>query len=580
MAEDDAVASEAFEQASSIMVVLDTDGTVRRINDRGCQVLGYDRSTLLGTDWFETVVPEDSAFGLTDVLARVRADDECDIHENAVRTEDGHVRVVKWHVTGHRNDDGRLTHLLVSGTDITDLVETKRRLRRYEQTVESSTNLLAAVDREYRYVLANRGYRAFHGLGETIADDLTVEDVLGTEQFQAVKPNIDRALAGESTTYDTELTGADGRDRTFNVRYFPLEDDDGTIQGAVAALRDVTERRERERRRREVRDTFEELFHAINDAVFVHDLDGRFLAVNDTARDRLGYDDGELLGMTPWDIDTADHAGSIDGRIETIRDQGELTFETTHVTKSGERRPVEITASLVTYFGTEAILSVARDISERQERERQLRREVDRLDEFASVISHDLRNPLNVAQGRLTLAAEACESDHLDAVDGALDRMAAIIDDTLTLARQGKTVGETEPVAVADLLRQCWQSVATAAVTYELVDEFVLRADRDRLRQVFENLVRNTVEHAGSDTTVRIGRIGTDGFYVEDDGRGLPETDAERVFEAGFTTQDRGTGFGLTIVRQIAEAHGWAVTATTSETGGARFEFTDVEFAD
>ncbi|MFB6129058.1 MAG: nitrogen regulation protein NR(II), partial [Halorhabdus sp.] len=373
----------------------------------------------------------------------------------------------------------------------------------------------------------------------------------------------------------------DGERRAFHVRYFPLEDADGTVQGAVASLRDVTERRERERKRQETMDTFEELFHGINDAVFVHDLDGHFLAVNETVCERLGYDESELVGKTPWDLDAEEHTDAIEDRIETIREAGELTFETVHVTKSGERIPVEITSSLVTYFGEEAILSVARDITDRKQRERQLEREVDRLAEFAGVISHDLRNPLNVAQSRLTLAAEECDTDHehLAPIERALDRMEAIIEDTLTLARQGETVGETEPVHTADVVGQCWDAVATGEASLEIVEEFTICADRDRLRHVFENLFRNAIEHGGEDVTIRIGRL-DGGFYVADDGPGIDPDDRESIFEPGFSTQDGGTGFGLTIVRQIAEAHGWTVTVTDADGGGARFEFTDVEIVE
>jgi len=578
MATEDAVARQAFEKAATITVVLDVDGTVRRINDRGCQVLGYDRTELQGEDWFETVVPADSAIGLSTVLEGVEEDQEFDVHENTIRTEDGEIRYIKWHVRGLRDDAGEITDLLVSGSDVTEREETERQLRRYEQTVESSTDLLAAIDDEYTYVLTNRRYRELYGM-DGRATGSYVADVIGRDRFEEIKPYIDRTLTGETIEYETELMGPDGDERAFHVQYFPLEDADRMIQGAVASLRDVTERRERERQRSETMDTFEGLFHGINDAVFVHDLDGRFLAVNETAHERLGYDEGELLGLTPWDIDAADVAGNIEERIEAIREAGELTFETVHVTKDNERLPVEITASLVTYFGEEAILSVARDVTERKERERQLEREIDRLAEFAGVISHDLRNPLNVAQGRLTLLTEEIESQHLEPIERALDRMEEIIEDTLTLARQGETVGGTEPVNVADVVGRCWDAVTTGATTLEIVEEFVIRADRDRLRHVIENLFRNAVEHGSEDVTIRIGRI-EDGFFVEDDGHGIRLEDRESVFEPGFTTRDRGTGFGLTIVRQIAEAHGWSVDVTEGDAGGARFEFDGVEIVE
>lgn len=104
----------------------------------------------------------------------------------------------------------------------------------------------------------------------------------------------------------------------------------------------------------------------------------------------------------------------------------------------------------------------------------------------------------------------------------------------------------------------------------------VIRADESRLRQVFENLIRNSIEHGGGDVTVRVGEL-ADGFYVEDDGPGIPSGERERIFEAGHSTGEDSTGFGLSIVKEIVEAHGWQISATEGAAGGARFEITGVE---
>jgi signal transduction histidine kinase len=153
--------------------------------------------------------------------------------------------------------------------------------------------------------------------------------------------------------------------------------------------------------------------------------------------------------------------------------------------------------------------------------------------------------------------------------------MEAIVEDTLTLARQGDTVAEAETVAIHDLIGRSWGTVDTAGATLEVADEFAIRGDPDRLRHVFENLFRNAVEHGGD--VVRVGLDGEDGFYVADDGPGIPPERREAVFEVGETSTTDGTGFGLTIVNRIAEAHGWTVSVTGGADGGARFEFDGVD---
>jgi signal transduction histidine kinase len=125
-------------------------------------------------------------------------------------------------------------------------------------------------------------------------------------------------------------------------------------------------------------------------------------------------------------------------------------------------------------------------------------------------------------------------------------------------------------------VRACWDLLDPAEATLEVDDAGSIRADEEALTRLLENLLDNVIDHAGAGVTVRVGTL-PDGFYVEDDGVGIPEADREAIFEPGFSTSAGGTGFGLVSVRQIALAHGWAVTVTESGAGGARFAFTDVE---
>jgi len=206
-------------------------------------------------------------------------------------------------------------------------------------------------------------------------------------------------------------------------------------------------------------------------------------------------------------------------------------------------------------------------------------RENARLDEFASIVSHDLRNPLNVAQGRLELAQLEHDTDHLDGVEDALDRMETLIEDLLAYAREGETVTDAEPVDLAGTVEWGMEGVDAEDATLDVRTTAVVRADESRLRQLLENLLRNAVEHGRGAVTVTVGDL-PDGFYVADDGPGIPETEREKVFESGYSTADEGTGLGLAIVQEIATAHGWDIDVTESRAGGARVEVTSVEFVE
>nr|WP_256474711.1 HAMP domain-containing sensor histidine kinase [Haloplanus sp. GDY1] len=186
-----------------------------------------------------------------------------------------------------------------------------------------------------------------------------------------------------------------------------------------------------------------------------------------------------------------------------------------------------------------------------------------------------------------------------------------------------------ESVPVGDLAENCWLNTETNGATLDVRTERTVRADRSRLQQLLENLLRNAVEHGSTsnqqnaddavehsstsnqqnagdavehsstsnqqnagdavehgstdtddDVTVTVGALDGDGFYVADDGPGIPEDEREDVFDAGHTTSTDGTGFGLSIVEQVVEAHGWTIEVTESAAGGARFEITGVDFVD
>ena len=215
------------------------------------------------------------------------------------------------------------------------------------------------------------------------------------------------------------------------------------------------------------------------------------------------------------------------------------------------------------------------DITEREEYRTELERQNERLEQFAATVSHDLRNPLNVATNRLELARDDgdTEHQHLDAVANAHTRMEALIEDVLSLARQGQPIDETESVQLSSIATQCWDLIETVDGDLVVDSDLTVTADGDRLQQLLENLFRNAIDHGGTDVTIRIGALDEEpGFYVADDGGGITPAERDTVFEYGHTTATDGTGFGLAIVNEIAEAHGWTVQITDSENGGARFE--------
>jgi signal transduction histidine kinase len=212
----------------------------------------------------------------------------------------------------------------------------------------------------------------------------------------------------------------------------------------------------------------------------------------------------------------------------------------------------------------------------RQRHTRELAERNERLETFASTVAHEIRNPLNVATGRLELAREAGGDRHFDAVSRELERIDRLVDDVLTLARTGDVTVDASPVELSSVAAACWRAVDAPEATLDVAADRDVVADEDRLTQLLANLLRNAVEHGGRDVTVTVGDL-DGGFYVADDGPGIPDAEREAVLETGAAGDDASTGLGLAVVKQVAAAHGWTVGVTDSEHGGARFEFRSVE---
>jgi len=400
--------------------------------------------------------------------------------------------------------------------------------------------------------------------------------------------------------------------------------DDPRIEGAVVYSRDVTERRERERELQEEKAFNEAALESVADFYWVIDPEGYVTRWSDVDGEVTGYSTEEAIGMHTSTFHPDEHVPKIQDTIEDIKREGSADVEADLLRKDGERVPYQFTGTALTDDDgqIQSLCGLGWDITEQKRREAELERQNERLKEFASMVSHDLRNPINVMEGRLDLAEETGDPEQFRRCREALDRMEGLIDDLLALGRQGAPVSDVERVDLAAITEACWRNVRTGGASLRVDAEETILADESRVKQLLENLFRNAaehsstssqsatddavehgssphspsedaiehgstsnqpeaddaVEHGGSEVSIVVGAI-EDGFFIADDGIGIPDDERDVVFERGYSTDDRGTGYGLAIVAEIADAHDWEIALAESESGGARFEITGVEFA-
>lgn len=309
------------------------------------------------------------------------------------------------------------------------------------------------------------------------------------------------------------------------------------------------------------------------------DEESNIVYANPAVEDILGYGPEELEGSSKMKIIPERLRPVHAEALRTYVESGERNvdwdgIELPALHKDGHEVPTLISLREHRHDGKRYFTGIIRDISERRKREEELSEQLSQLEEFAEFLAHDIRNPLSVAQGYTELAREQHDAPEMEQVAAALDRIDDLVDDVLALSRNGRYIGATETVDVERSAHVAWRHVDTGAGTFGIDDDLgTIEADESRFREFLGNLFGNAIDHAGDAVTVTMGALSEDdGFYVADDGPGIPSDERDRVFERGYTTHDDGTGYGLSIVRQIVHAHGWTIDVTESETGGASFE--------
>jgi len=431
--------------------------------------------------------------------------------------------------------------------------------------------------------------------------DRSVWDIYADESMASAVAGFDSGRQGSFGQQERTLIAADGERVDTLFRASPRVDEHGDVIGTIGLYVDITERKRRERTLERLHDVTRDLLRAETRAQVAE-------IITDAVRDALGYPrnlvrfvDGDELRP----VSITDAAERMLGERPVYRvgegtagrafaEEKTLIYDDVRSVDDGyDRQPVR--ASMFVPIGDHGILSVGdtdvgtfdrldRHLAEifaanaataltLLDRTRDLERQNDRLEEFASVVSHDLRTPLAVVDGSLELACARYDDEDLDRAARSLGRAFDLIEDLLALARQDDAL-DRHPVDLSAVAEACWQTADTPDATLVVADDCTIRADDRRLRRLLENLFRNSVEHGSTDSlTVTLGSLdGGAGFYVEDDGSGIPD-DGRDVFAAGYTTGTDGTGLGLAIVERIAAEHGWSVDAVAADGGGARFEF-------
>ncbi|MDY6764352.1 MAG: PAS domain-containing protein [Halobacteria archaeon] len=610
----------------------------------GClELTGYRPSELESDEilWGSDIThPDDRGNMWDEIQSALKRNERFEVTYR-IHTKDGEEKWVWEQGQGVYSPDGSVEALEGFITDITDMKLMEDKLREREEEVREERDRLSAlfenipdpvVNYEYEggEPMVRRVNSAFEEVfgydSEAIVGEPLDDLVVPPDKENEAKDLNEKVDQGNRLEVEVRRKTSEGL-RDFLLRSAPLRSSKENTEGYALYI-DITERKEHERQLERNQEMLTALHQATRDMMNAESKQEVCDIAVETADEVLGFSSVSIYLFN--EFERALHPVSYTSETEEMFDElpvftegsslawnafetGELgVYDDVHEQQNVYNPDTPVRSELIIPVGGHGIFMTGKtearafsdtDIEFAQllianvettldsvhrhemliERERELERQNKRLEEFADVVSHDLRNPLNVAQGNLELARKTNDLGYLDKVERSHERMENMIEDLLKLARQGQAIGETQEVNLKRVVEDAWSNIDAHTTTLEVdgLNDITVEADEDSLRRVFENLFRNSVEHAGEGVRARVGPISAKtedeqvrGFYVEDDGVGIPEELREKVFEQGYSKGGVGAGLGLSIVKEIIDAHGWDVSLKESAEGGTRFEIT------
>jgi diguanylate cyclase (GGDEF)-like protein/PAS domain S-box-containing protein len=601
----------------TIIIATDSTGVVTLFNNGAERILGYRADEVVGkrNPAFLHVPAEVAAYakqltsefgypviGEQAFVARVLRDG-FDEKQWTYVCKDGKHLTVNLTLTAQSDIDGSLLGFVGVAQDIT---ERKRSEERFRQVVDEAPNGMVVVDTVGAVVMSNVQAQAKFGYAKSEFDQVKF-DQLFPDRLRLKRQDSRTNLAANYKSHFDGLKGdgndiigvrSNGEEFPVELRLSPLKTNDGEF--LIATIIDISQRRASEQL---VRDSQMELSDFVeNSNVCMHwvDASGVIRWANKAELDFLGYTADEYVGQ-PISKFHADEA-TIQDILRRLSSGEQLdNYEARIIAKDGSIKYVSIHSSVYRVDGQfKHTRCFTKDITKRKEAEASLTKQTAELmrsnaelEQFAYVASHDLREPLRMVQSFCGLLQDRY-GEHLDergnkylhyAVDGA-SRMQRLVDELLEFSRVGRSNEQMKEVSLEDIVRRVWSeqrtSIQQSFAQLEISTLPLVCADRERLQQVFQNLINNAIKFRSSlPPKVRISALKIDSFWqitVSDNGIGIEDLQIPRLFVIfqRLHTRDEydGTGIGLALCKRIVEFHGGRIWIESKRGHGTSVHFT------
>jgi PAS domain S-box-containing protein len=557
---------EMFGKSSDSVYLKDRDGVYQLMNSAGAEKLGMEPREIVGKTASD-LFPEEDAEKIAESDQEVLEKGEA-VNKEVKRTVNGEEIYFSNTKFPHENEDGEIDGIIGISRDIT---EKKQKENRIEAIFNNTDSLMAIIDTDRTVLRVNEAAAEFFDRGNDELESLKLGDLERVLPEDRIKEMFSRVLEDNTVKQTVEMENKEGEPRIMKFSLHPVKNNEGDVSSVLAELHDITEMKRNERQ-------LEAAFNSSFQMMGLVDTEGEILRVNSAVADFFGVEKEEVVGREYIELDSYIRNNTLNNAytkfiknryFQKILERDFFRQEVVMEKPDGQNAILDVSLKPVTDEKGEvtAILAEARNITEMKSNERQLKDQKKRLEKFSSIVSHDLRNPLNVASGYIDLAKESGESEDFEKAKNAVKRMEEIIEELLSISGRPEEF-EKEDLSLEEVFEKAY-SFVDADPEYTLKSDMDFRGSSSGIIRMFQNMIENTVEH-NEDASIEVGTL-DNGFYYEDGGE-LQE-DIEKITEYGYTSSEKGSGMGLSVVQRVSEINGWDLNVVRNDEEGLRFEF-------